>query len=335
MKRNKTLSTLACVLVVVLLIGAVASLSSNFGSSFNDLIGKECKHELTKIPGQNATCTESGWQAYEVCEKCDYSTKEVIEPYGHKLTYKLVEGGTAAYSCAYCDLTFTPTVAYTFGGDGYEGMTANENNSNSYAVAEGTDYPVIVDGHYELMKNTTYGANAQAQLWVPAEAEGFKTFSAQDNATGILSFKINTNLDGYFEMKLVEGYSDNRWSSDWCIEDSVIYIAPHGTLKDFAYYDIKGISGATLKTVIVPTDTYTGWIDVTIVIELDAEADTMTLHYYIGGEHVGTETTELTTLNNSITSLYMTVKTMNIDTGIMFDKVVFGYTTEDDWKFLD
>ena len=333
MKNNKILLTITCVLVVILLMGSAGSLFSNFRNTVNDLIGKECEHELTEIPGKDATCTESGWKAYEVCEKCDYSTKELIEPYGHRVSSN-IEEGAVTYTCKYCDITFTPTQAYALDGTNFDGMTANENNSNSYAVTSGSDNPVIVDGHYEYMKNTPYEAPAQAQLWIPYEAVGFRTFTAQDNATGIMSFKINTNLDGYFEMKLVEGYSDIRWQPDWAIEDSILYIAPHGTLKDFAYYDIKGISGATLKTVIVPTDTYTGWLDVMIVIDLDAEADTMTLHYYINGAYVGSEATELTTMNNSITSLYMSVKTTKENTGIMIDDLVFGYTTEEEWQFI-
>ena len=39
-------------------------------------------HILEKHEGKEPTCTEYGWQAYETCSRCDYTTYEVI-PAGH------------------------------------------------------------------------------------------------------------------------------------------------------------------------------------------------------------------------------------------------------------
>ena len=40
-------------------------------------------HDLTSHEGKEATCTEAGWQEYETCLRCDYSTYETIEAMGH------------------------------------------------------------------------------------------------------------------------------------------------------------------------------------------------------------------------------------------------------------
>ncbi|MBE6639132.1 MAG: hypothetical protein E7616_06725, partial [Ruminococcaceae bacterium] len=45
-------------------------------SQIDDL--KELGHELTQHPGKEATCDEGGWQAYETCSRCDYTTYEEI-----------------------------------------------------------------------------------------------------------------------------------------------------------------------------------------------------------------------------------------------------------------
>ena len=41
-------------------------------------------HALVSYGATPATCTEYGHNAYEACTRCDYSTKTVIEPTGHK-----------------------------------------------------------------------------------------------------------------------------------------------------------------------------------------------------------------------------------------------------------
>ena len=40
-------------------------------------------HDLISHEGKEATCTEAGWQEYETCLRCDYSTYEAIEAMGH------------------------------------------------------------------------------------------------------------------------------------------------------------------------------------------------------------------------------------------------------------
>ena len=40
-------------------------------------------HELSQYPGMEATCTEEGWEAYEACSNCDYTTYTSIPKLGH------------------------------------------------------------------------------------------------------------------------------------------------------------------------------------------------------------------------------------------------------------
>ncbi len=40
-------------------------------------------HDLMEHAGKAATCTESGWNAYETCSRCDYTTYEEVPALGH------------------------------------------------------------------------------------------------------------------------------------------------------------------------------------------------------------------------------------------------------------
>lgn len=41
------------------------------------------EHKIVSHAKKDPTCTESGWRAYETCERCDYTTLSVVSAYGH------------------------------------------------------------------------------------------------------------------------------------------------------------------------------------------------------------------------------------------------------------
>ena len=58
--------------------GAVRTLYSDMTTA-----GYGCVHELVHYEAKEPTCTESGWNAYEACPKCGYTTKVEIAALGH------------------------------------------------------------------------------------------------------------------------------------------------------------------------------------------------------------------------------------------------------------
>ncbi|MBR2316059.1 MAG: hypothetical protein IKA56_05380, partial [Clostridia bacterium] len=62
---------------------------------------------LVKVDAKAATCTEAGWEAYEYCTACDYTTYEEIPVLKHSFTkYEVTEEaecGKAGKEVAYCD----------------------------------------------------------------------------------------------------------------------------------------------------------------------------------------------------------------------------------------
>ena len=71
-------------------------------------------HDKVQHEGKDATCTESGWDAYETCSRCDYTTYKEIPALGHKLTEtKAVSatceaaGNSAYWTCTTCKKCFS------------------------------------------------------------------------------------------------------------------------------------------------------------------------------------------------------------------------------------
>ncbi|MGI5875112.1 MAG: hypothetical protein ACOX8R_10745 [Bacillota bacterium] len=69
-------------------------------------------HDLIHHDAQAATCTEVGWEAYDTCSRCDYTTYKEIPTLGHDLIHHdaqaatCTEVGWEAYdTCSRCDYT--------------------------------------------------------------------------------------------------------------------------------------------------------------------------------------------------------------------------------------
>lgn len=83
------------------------------------LLAKNQDHALTEFDGKAATCTQAGYQAYEVCSRCEYSTYEAIPALGHdEVSHDAVaatctQSGNEAYvTCTRCEYsTYSPIAA--------------------------------------------------------------------------------------------------------------------------------------------------------------------------------------------------------------------------------
>lgn len=57
-------------------------------------------HELLSVTAKEPTCTEDGWDSYEYCAHCEYSTKTVVKALGHDYgAYISVGDGTHSRVC--------------------------------------------------------------------------------------------------------------------------------------------------------------------------------------------------------------------------------------------
>ncbi len=98
--------------------------------------GELLPHEFENFEAKNPTCTEVGWDAYQVCKNCKLSTKEEIPATGHSMTKTEAKeptceenGNDAYWYCSNCEKYFKD-------GDGNNETTLNE----SIKEAKGHDY---------------------------------------------------------------------------------------------------------------------------------------------------------------------------------------------------
>ena len=96
--------------------------------------------------------------------------------------------------------------------------------------------------------------------------------------------------------------------------------------------DLIGWDGIIITTVEVAGDKFTDWLDFKAAIEFNEDNDTITLHYYCGGEYISSATKEMTTKTNAINSICITGYTTTIGSGLMIDDIAFGYTANGAWN---
>ncbi len=97
--------------------GFIVTLSD--GSTVNSSAEVPAKHAIILHEGKAATCTENGWNSYEICEKCDYTTYSEIAASHDIINHKgrvatCTEAGWNSYeTCSNCDYTTYEEIAAT------------------------------------------------------------------------------------------------------------------------------------------------------------------------------------------------------------------------------
>ena len=83
------------------------------------------KHDITHHEAKPSTCTEFGWEAYEDCSRCDYTTYKKLPAIGHSEISHIAKDPTcttedwdAYVTCSRCDYSTKneiPTKGHSFG----------------------------------------------------------------------------------------------------------------------------------------------------------------------------------------------------------------------------
>lgn len=280
----------------------------------------------------DATCTAPKHCVREGCNVTE----------GDKLTHTLnhkYENSKLTYYCETCTTAFSINNGYYLNGTTFDGMTGNASNPNNFTVAPGTNKPASVDGHYELI-NTT-GARGQLQLWIPADTTDSIGFTSSKNTVGFLSFKLNAFVDEDISIQLVDCASnqgENRWKSGGVAGKIIIKKLEEGKIKiELGSVAANGgfVQLATVASLPVGSDNFTGWVDIKFGIALDPDSDQITYHCFVDGTHVLSVSTELTTVSNSINAAYLSGYTSALGSGLMLDDIAFGCTANAEWLFDD
>ena len=121
--------------------------SCSCGKSEEEILPKT-GHTISSAEAKAKTCTEDGWNAYEYCTECDYTTKVVI-PAGHSITNAeakaktCTEDGWNAYEyCTECDYTTKVVIpaGHTLSNVEAKANTCTEDGWNAYEYCTECDY---------------------------------------------------------------------------------------------------------------------------------------------------------------------------------------------------
>jgi hypothetical protein len=315
----------------------ISAASDAFATITNVDIHKHSWNNGEVITAASTSTCKTGLIKYTCTDPECGVTKEGILPSNKKhssLTHSISEDGCITYTCSTCGCDYTPSFGYAMDGTDHNAMEGTANNTRGFATDDDSSNPVIKEDngnkYYELIRETAPANDTekQFQLWLPSSTYALDELSAENNAIGFLSFKINAYTDESFNMKFVDIKSntgDNRWKAGGCIVDAFFTISkPSTSYLSKNKVKLTGWDGLELWYEKAGSDNFTGWIDVKMIIEFDQANDTVTVHYYIDGSYVGSKTKALTTLNNCVSGVYISGNTSTVGSGFMLDDVAFG-----------
>ena len=90
--------------------GSATYTCSRCGDTMTEVV-EALGHDFIRHPGQAATCTESGWNEYVTCSRCDYTTYKEIVANGH--TPGAAATCTTAQTCSVCGVELVPATGHT------------------------------------------------------------------------------------------------------------------------------------------------------------------------------------------------------------------------------
>ena len=96
-------------------------------------------HNLESYESKEATCTEKGWEAYEECTRCDYTTYKEIAAKGHNILSTVIEPG---FSTQGYTVDSCANCAYSY-NHSYKSSILKLELSDNFYIVKGVNYSNI------------------------------------------------------------------------------------------------------------------------------------------------------------------------------------------------
>ena len=151
--------------------------------------GETLAHTIVEVDAQEATCTKDGWNAYEYCSECEYTTYEEISATGvHTYVY-----GT----CSGCKKVFqkSETIEFELGENTSGGHDDNNSDKATYTETIG-DYTLTITGGSKLYVDCHDEKGNSCIKLGSSSAAGKFTFTVPSNVTKVViyvsGYKANT-----------------------------------------------------------------------------------------------------------------------------------------------
>ena len=268
------------------------------------------------------------------CEVCGTAAPN---PATHDNLIPVVNGNSASYVCLDCNKCYLlADPNYHLDGTDYNAVVGTANSINNKYTVNSKGLPNVVDGHYELL--TTVDNAGQGELWFPTAAGShhgkLEGLEAGTGAIGFFSLKLDMWLPHANNTISFLQFADSQTRSISGVNFWTQGALPtaltltYTTENGKQYATLTGWNGVLLaKREVTDDNPFTGWIDLTIMIEF--EGDNVSLTYYADGAYKGTVTKTNNVYTKAIDSAYISVRDLiNAGSGIKLDDVVFGYNAD-------
>ncbi len=168
-----------------------------------EIIENTHTHNITTHNAKAPTCTEAGWNAYETCSLCDYTTYAEIPALGHETTHynsktpTCTEVGWDAYvECSRCDYTTyeeKAALGHDISTHEAKAATCTEFGWNAYETCSRCDHSTYVEeaalGH-DISTHEAKAATCTESGW-----NAYETCSRCDHSTYAEEAALGHNLE--------------------------------------------------------------------------------------------------------------------------------------------
>ena len=117
---------------------AATCTSAQTCSVCSTVLAEALGHDIEDHKAKAPTCTEIGWNAYETCSRCDYTTYEEIEATGH--TPGAAATCTTAQTCTVCGTVLAEALGHDIEEHEAKAPTCTEIGWNAYETCSRCDY---------------------------------------------------------------------------------------------------------------------------------------------------------------------------------------------------
>ena len=148
-------------------------------------------HALEQHAAKAPTCTEIGWNAYEGCSRCDYTTYAELPALNHALVQHEAQaptctkiGWNAYETCSRCDYTTyaeQPALNHDLKQHAAKAPTCTEKGWNAYETCSRCDYTTYAE--QPALNHDLVNHDAQAPTCTEIGWDAYKTCSRCDHTT--------------------------------------------------------------------------------------------------------------------------------------------------------